>query len=132
MSNNEMKVTGTIFKIGDVIENDACSWKKIELIVEVKKSWGEGTEFWKFEMGNKPDAQHDNVANLAKYNKVGQVVDVDFNINVFSWASKRADNLGEIQYGTSLRAWKVFKSEESQIEVADVPVMGMSDEEPPF
>jgi hypothetical protein len=131
---NEMKVTGTIFKIGEVVENDAATWKKVELIVEVANEWRpENPDFYKFELGNKPDAQHDNVANLVKYNKVGQEVDVDFNVNVFNWVSKQERTLGQTMYGCSLRAWKVRKAEVAGVEVAELPpVMDSSLEEAPF
>ena len=129
---NEMKVTGTIFSIGEVIENDAATWKKVELIVEVQKSYGVGTEFWKFEIGNKPDAEKDKVASLIKYNKVGQAVDVEYNVNVFSWVSKQERNLGQTQYGVSLRAWKVFKAEVAEMETAEIPMDEPDEEDAPF
>ena len=118
---NEMKVTGTIFSIGEVIENDAATWKKVELIVEVVNEYRpEKPDFYKFELGNKPEAEHDNVANLVKFNKVGDDVDVEYNVNVFNWVSKQERNLGQTQYGVSLRAWKVRKAESQNIETADI------------
>ena len=130
---SEMKVTGTVFSIGEVVENDAATWKKVDLVVEVQKSYGVGTEFWKFEVGNKPDADKDRVASLIKFNKVGDVVDVDFNVNVFSWVSKQEKTLGQTMYGSSLRAWKVFKADVAEVEVAQLPpVMEQSDEPAPF
>ena len=129
---NEMKVTGTIFSIGEVIENDAATWKKVELVVEVQKDYGVGTEFWKFEIGNKPDAEKDKVASLIKFNNVGQVVDVDYNVNVFSWVSKQEKTLGQTMYGCSLRAWKVFKAEVAVMETADIPMDEPAEEDAPF
>lgn len=44
----------------------------------------------------------EKVENFTKYNKVGDTVDVDFNVSTREWEGK---------YFTSLSAWKIFKSE---------------------
>jgi len=44
----------------------------------------------------------EKVTNFEKYNKVGNVVKVDFNVKTNEWKDK---------YFTSLDAWKVFKAE---------------------
>ena len=54
-----------------------------------------------------------------KYNKVGALVDVSFEIRC---------NENKGRYFTSLSAWKVFKAEDTGETVADEVL----DEEPPF
>ena len=51
----------------------------------------------------------EKVENFVKFNKVGQHVDVDFNVSANEWQGK---------YFTSLSAWKIFKSQEDTPEPA--------------
>jgi hypothetical protein len=52
----------------------------------------------------------EKVENFNKYNKVGQEVDVEFNVKTNEWNDK---------YFTSLDAWKIFKAEVDGIKVDD-------------
>ena len=50
------------------------------------------------------------VDNFIKFNKVGQEVDVDFNVQTNEYKDK---------YYTSLQAWKIFKAEAKASEVVE-------------
>ena len=60
----------------------------------------------------------DKIEKFLKYNKVGALVDVSFEIRC---------NENKGRYFTSLSAWKVFKAE-----AEEAPADEALDEEPPF
>ncbi len=96
-----MKVTGVITKIQPVEEGVSKAgkeWKKLTFVLETPEEYN---NIYAFEVfgGEKVD-------NFVKFNKVGQSVDVDFNVSCNEWQGK---------YFTSLQAWKIFKAEEAQI-----------------
>jgi len=57
----------------------------------------------------------DKIDNFVKFNKVGQRVDVSFNLNGRSWLKDGEDN-SKRRWFTDLNAWKVFKSDSQQQE----------------
>ncbi len=96
-----MKVTGVITKIQPVEEGVSKAgkeWKKLTFVLETSEEYNNVYAFEVFG-GEKVD-------NFVKFNKVGQSVDVDFNVSCNEWQGK---------YFTSLQAWKIFKAEEAQI-----------------
>ena len=74
------------------------TWQKVEFLAETTEDYNNIYCFEIFAMEGK-----DNVDNFVKFNKVGQNVDVDFNVKTTEWNGK---------HFTSLAAWKVFKAEE--------------------
>lgn len=92
-----MKVTGTITKILDTTEGVSAAdkeWKKTAFILETSEEYN---NVYCFEVFGA-----EKVDNFLKFNKVGQDVDVDFNVSTNEWKGK---------YFTSLQAWKIFKSD---------------------
>ena len=55
----------------------------------------------------------DKIDNFVQFNKVGQRVDVSFNLNGRSWL-KEGEDESKRRWFTDLNAWKVFKSEAQQ------------------
>ena len=93
MSNLELN--GTITVISEVQEGTAKStgntWKKCGFAVETKGEYPKSVYFTVF--------GEDKVDNLLKFNKVGQNVDVSFNVESREYSGK---------YYTDLNAWKIF------------------------
>jgi len=92
-----MQITGEITKILDVEEIESKSgesYKKVLFVVETEEEFN---NLYCFEIFGE-----DKVDKFIQYNKVGGVVDVDFNVKTNEWNGK---------YFTSLSAWKVFKAE---------------------
>ena len=89
------------------------TWQKVEFLAETTEDYNNLYCFEIFAMEGK-----DTVDNFIKFNKVGQNVDIDFNIKTSEWQGK---------HFTSLAAWKVFKAEAEASEVvarmeAEAPV----------
>ena len=92
-----MKVTGLIAKILEVESGESKAgkaWKKVVFTLETSEEYN---NLYAFEVFGE-----EKVDNFLKFNKVGQSVDVDFNVSCNEWKGK---------YFTSLQAWKVFKTE---------------------
>jgi hypothetical protein len=90
-----MKITGTITKILPIekgTSKEGKEWQKINFLVETTEQYN---NLYCFEIFGV-----EKVENFTKYNKVGQSVDVEFNVSTNEWKGK---------YYTSLQAWKVFK-----------------------
>ena len=96
-----MKVTGKITQILEVQEGTSKAgkeWKKLTFVVETTDEYNNVYPFEVF--------GEEKVDNFVKFNKVGQQVDVDFNVTANEWEGK---------YFTSLSAWKVFKAQEQEV-----------------
>jgi hypothetical protein len=92
-----MKVTGTIKEVGEVQQGESKAgkeWKKVTFILETTEEYN---NIYPLEVFGE-----EKVDNFLKFNKVGQSVDVDFNVSANEWKGK---------YFVSLSAWKVFKAE---------------------
>ena len=107
-----MKVTGKIEKVMQVREGTSKAGKdlkKVEFTLTTDAEYNNLYCFEIFAMEGK-----DAVDNFIKFNKVGQNVDVDFNIKTSEWQGK---------HFTSLAAWKVFKAAEAEApSQAEAPV----------
>lgn len=104
---SDLKVKGKIEKILEVEKGTSKAgkdWKKQSFILNNGAEWN---NLFCFELFG-----DEKVENLTKYNKVGDEVEVSFNVKCNEWKGK---------YFTSLDAWKVFKSgaEEVAEPVAD-------------
>ena len=119
---SELKVSGKIVKILDKVtgtkKDGSGEWVKQSFVIDNGEQYNNLASFEVF--------GDEKVENLNKYNKVGDSVEVTFNISCNEWQGK---------YYTTLQAWKVFKSNSdvaqavSQIDNAFPP----ADEEPlPF
>ena len=95
---NEMKFTGVITDILDVMIVGQAKEKKVEFIV--KEQVDKNPQSVKFYIyGN------EKVDNFVKYNKPNASVDVSFSFRTTEWNDK---------HFTSIEAWKVFKAETAE------------------
>ena len=93
-----------ITKVNEVESGTSKSgkeWSKLTFVGETEEQYN---NLYAFELFGK-----EKVDNFVKFNKEGDVVDVDFNVSTREW---------EGRYFTSLSAWKVFKA---NAEAAQVP-----------
>ena len=101
-----MKVTGKITKVLDTQKGTTAAgknWQKLSFILETTEDYN---NLYCFEVFG-----DEKVEQFLKYNKVGQEVDVSFNVQTNEYKGK---------YYTSLQSWKIFKAEagETALEVA--------------
>lgn len=97
-----MEITGAIEKIltsESGTTKDGKEWQKQSFIVANNDGYDNKKQIFCFEIFGE-----EKVSNFNKYNKVGDVVKVDFNISTNEWKER---------YFTSLQAWKVFKAEQT-------------------
>ena len=95
-----MKVTGKITKIMEVQKGTSKAgkeWQKLTFVLETDEDYNNVYPLEVFGV--------EKVENFVKFNKVGQHVDVDFNVTANEWQGK---------YFTSLSAWKIFKAQEME------------------
>ena len=90
---NQLK--GTIKVIGEKQVFDS-GFQKVEFVLTTNDE--------KYPQDVKFEIVQDKVDDFLKYNKVGSIVDVDFNVRGNKYQGK---------YYVSLTAWKVFKSQAS-------------------
>lgn len=112
-----MKISGKITKILEVQTGktkEDKEWKKVEFIVETNEEYNNLYAFSQFGA--------EKVDNFLKYNKVGQEVDVEFNVQTNEYKGK---------YYTNLSAWKVFKAEVAEAQQTQPEGLG-DDQNPPF
>jgi hypothetical protein len=101
---NDLKFQGEIIKISDIqegVSQKGTNWKKLGFLVRTNGEYPKEAYFTVF--------GEEKVDNFMKYNKVGQMVDVSFNINCREYNDK---------YYTDLGAWKVFTLKEEVTEEA--------------
>ena len=87
-----LKIT-KINKVEEGTSKAGKAWKKLTFVGETDEQYN---NLYAFELFG-----DEKVDNFVKYNKEGDVVDVDFNVQCREWQDK---------YFTSLSAWKVFKA----------------------
>ena len=114
MSNNI--VTGKITEINAPEAISGGKYNKMTFAVSNNDGYEGAEKFYAFELFEKSDGE--KIANFNKYNKVGGLVDVSYEI--------RCNNNGG-RWFTSLSAWKVFKAEGAAEVAAEV-----ADSEAPF
>jgi hypothetical protein len=90
-----------IIKIGKV-QTFANDFRKLEFIVK--------DDSGQYPQELQLNILKDKVDDFIKYNKIGQRVDVSFNLNGRSWL-KEGEPEENRRWFNSLDAWKVFKSE---------------------
>ena len=92
-----MKVTGKITKVLDTQKGTTAAgknWQKLSFTLETTEDYN---NLYCFEVFG-----DEKVEQFLKYNKVGQDVDVSFNVQTNEYKGK---------YYTSLQSWKIFKAE---------------------
>lgn len=122
MSEQENKITGTITAIKDAEPIANGKYNKLVFAVTNKDGYEGREQLFAFEIFEKSEG--DKIANFQKFNSVGDLVDVSYEI--------RCNENGG-RYFTSLSAWKVFKAEGGTVVNAiDSEDDAVLDEEPPF
>ena len=99
-----LQVKGVITKILEVEKGTSKAgkeWQKINFVVDTGNEFNPDVCFQIF--------GEEKVENFTKYNKVGSVVDVSFNVSSREFNGK---------YYHNLDAWKVFKAEDNVTENA--------------
>ena len=97
---SDLTMTGKILKILEVEKGTSKAgkdWQKINFVLSTGSEYNPEVAFQIF--------GEEKVANFIKYNKVGQVVDVSFNISSREYNGK---------YFHNLDAWKIFKSDAAE------------------
>ena len=97
-----MKVTGKIINILEEQSGTSGSgkdWKKISFVVDNNEQYNNIYCFEVFGV--------DKVDNFKKYNKKGQLVNVEFNVSCNEWKGK---------YFTTLSAWKISAEQQAQVD----------------
>ena len=92
-----MKVTGKITKVLDTQKGTSAAgkdWQKLSFILETTEDYN---NLYCFDVFG-----DEKVEQFLKFNKVGQDVDVSFNVQTNEYKGK---------YYTSLQSWKIFKAE---------------------
>ena len=93
MEVKSLKITKVLEKITGKKKDGSGDWVKLSFVGKTDEQYNNVYCFELF--GN------EKVDNFEKYNNVGSVVDVEFNVSTNEWKDK---------YYTSLQAWKVSKS----------------------
>jgi len=92
---SELKLKGKIKLIGEKQTFDS-GFEKVEFVITTDDKYPQDVKF---------EIVKDAMANFLKYNKVGQDVEVSFNIRGNEWKGK---------HYVSLSAWKVFESKKEE------------------
>ena len=95
-----------IIKIGELKTFDS-GFKIVEFVIKTEGEYPQEVQF---------QCTSDKADNLIQYNKVGNRVDISFNLRGRAWTNPQ----GETKYFNSLDAWKVFKAEGTTTESAEV------------
>tara|TARA_R110000782_G_scaffold137341_1_gene229833 strand:- start:88 stop:414 length:327 start_codon:yes stop_codon:yes gene_type:complete len=91
-----MEITGKITKVNETINGTTAAgkeWKKLSFLVETTEEYN---NLYCFDVFG-----DESVDKFEKYNKVGQEVDVKFNVKTNEYKGK---------YYTSLGAWSIFSA----------------------
>ncbi|MBL4880661.1 MAG: DUF3127 domain-containing protein [Oleispira sp.] len=96
---SEFQVTGNITQIAEVKEGTTKAgdaFKTLSFLVDTGEEYNNIYSFDLYQSGEK-----DNIDKFLQYNKVGQNVDVKFNVRTNEYKEK---------YYTSLQAWSIFSN----------------------
>lgn len=85
------------------LQQVTTTYKKVEFIVKLESQYPQEVQF---------EVSQDRADNFIKFNKVGQFVDIDFNLRGRSYL-KEGDKEENRRWFNTLDAWKVFKAEGS-------------------
>jgi hypothetical protein len=99
---SDLQKTGTIIEILPIQKGTSKAgkeWQKQNFIIDTNETYNNIICFGVF--------GEEKVENLNKYNKVGDVVTVTFNVSCNKWAPEGK----EVKYFTSLDAWRIDKTD---------------------
>ena len=116
---SELKVSGKIIKVLDKVtgtkKDGSGEWVKQSFVIDNGEQFNNLASFEVF--------GQEKVDNLNKYNKVGDTVEVTFNISCNEWQGK---------YYTTLQAWKIFKADSAPLANAEPVAIEADGEGLPF
>ena len=95
---SELKIKGTIKRITPIEE--AGAGKKLSFRIDTGEQYNNIVEF---EMYKGPD-YIEHLDNFVKYNKIDDLVEVEFNLKTYNWKPEAEDRIF-----TNLSAWRVDK-----------------------
>jgi len=107
----ELKLSGTIKQIGEKQTFDS-GFCKVEFVLTTNEQYPQDVKF---------EIVKDKADNFLQYNKVGNVVDVAFNVRGNEYNGK---------YYVNLQAWKVFKADATPAPQQGTPVETVEDDLP--
>jgi len=87
------------------LQQVAASYKKVEFIVKIESEYPQEVQF---------EISQDKADKFIQYNKVGQFVDIEFNLRGRSYL-KDGEPEENRRWFNSLDAWKVFKTESENL-----------------
>ena len=102
---SELKINGKIKLIGEKVTFDS-GFEKVEFVITTEDKYPQDVKF---------EIVKEAMENFLKYNKVGQDVEVSFNVRGNEWKGK---------YYVSLSAWKVFSQKVDKPETTLAQDMG--------
>ena len=91
-----------IKRIGEIKEFGANNFKVVKWVVETKDD--------QYPQTLELQCTQEKSENLIKYNKIGDRVDVSFNLKGREWTSQE----GKVSVFNTIEAWKVFKTESQE------------------
>ena len=113
---SELKITGKIIKVlekqSGTSKKTGKDWVTQDFILDTNEEWNNLYCFALFGA--------EKIENFEKYNKVGQTVEVEFNVSCREYEGK---------YYTNLSSWKVNKVDVNDIEVEAFETVGEDNKE---
>ena len=115
MDNTVKGTIKTILPTQEGVSKADKPWKKLTFVLANEGGYEGKEQIFAFDLFG-----DEKVDKFLQYNKVGQSVDVSFNIRSKEYKEK---------YYTSLDAWKVFKSDSEEVKA---PAMAEANDDLPF
>lgn len=109
----ELVIKGTIKKIGEV-QTISDKFKKVEFVIETSDQYPKLVSF---------QVTNDKIDNFLKFNKVGNLVEVKFNVESKEFNGK---------YFTNLTAWRVQNESAQQSDVKQATTNEVEEDDLPF
>ena len=109
-----MKVTGKITEMLEVQSGTSKAgkeWKTQSFVIDTSEEYNNIICFDVF--------GEEKVNNLGKFNKVGDLVDVEFNVSSRSWTNEKT---GKTSWFTKADAWKIFKADADKAVDQSAPI----------
>jgi len=107
MSELEIKATGVIHSIEELYHKEGSEYHSIKFTLKVPNEYSETyPHYLQLELGNKVDAEYDNVGDFAKFRKVGEELTVTANVTGSVWTKPET---GKEMTFNKLKVWKTEK-----------------------
>ena len=118
---------GVIIDIKPVWINTDGTYHNIQFTIEEDEPYNPAyPEFITFELSGKVGGEKDKVSSFMQYKKIGDKVDVNFNVGGNRWTDPKTN---EVKYFNKLKAWSVFSQKEEELSSGDVANEELAGEE---